>query len=202
MVLQRPDQVWIGWPVFDSSSSSSLASSAVERQRSHYRWEPEYKGCSSKAAAVSEHKTREQAVKPHTMAPSPYHTRRAVPTLNLLSSPFTKTVITLGFGCWLFENPTVNRVRGATVRRNVTLAHVHAHQRAKNKSGSILAADTNLMTLFLNEVQTSYLLFSIWHMQLNWQLNQTKCQGITICWFMVQPCTFVRFPMTLTGKKK
>lgn len=72
---------------------------------------------------------------PHTMAPLPYHTRRAVPTLNLLSSPFTKTVITLGSSCWLFENPTVNRVRGATLRRNVALAHVHAHQRAKNKSG-------------------------------------------------------------------
>ena len=40
----RLDQVWIYWPVFDSSSSSILASSAVGRQRSHYQQGPQYKG--------------------------------------------------------------------------------------------------------------------------------------------------------------
>lgn len=70
---------------------------------------------SSKEAAVRELMTR-------TVVPMPYHTCRAIPTLNLLSSPFIKTVITLGFSCWLSQNP-LSRVRRATQWWAVTLTY-------------------------------------------------------------------------------
>lgn len=40
-----------------------------------------------------------------TMVSLLYHAHGAIPILNLLSSPFTETVITLGFSCWLSERP-------------------------------------------------------------------------------------------------
>ena len=41
----------------------------------------------------------------HAIVSLLYHAHGAIPILNLLSSPFTKTVITLGFSCWLSERP-------------------------------------------------------------------------------------------------
>lgn len=83
---------------------------------------------------------RELTRKLCTMVPLPYHTCRAIPTLNLLSSPFTKTVITLGFSCWLSENPLSTELGGGnSVMRCHTYiptwhACAHTHTKAKNRT--------------------------------------------------------------------
>lgn len=54
-------------------------------------------------------------MKLYTIVPPPHHTdshREPDPPLNLLSSPFTKTVITLGFSCRLSENPLSTELGG------------------------------------------------------------------------------------------
>lgn len=66
------------------------------------------------------------------MVPLPYHTRRAIPILNLLSSPFTKTVITLGFSCWLSENPLSTELGE---QLSDELSHFHTQ-------GACMCADT------------------------------------------------------------
>lgn len=131
---------------------------------------------SSKDKLQWESSWRKLTRKPHTMAPLPYHTRRAIPILNLLSSPFTKTVITLGFSCWLSENPLSIELGG---QLSDELSHVHTQ-------GACMCADTyrlkiglacwklmNSTTLFLLQMGLGAAIWCLTHeikliMEQNW----------------------------------
>lgn len=79
-----------------------------------------------------ERRGSQAAEKRRTMAPSPYRARGAEPTLNLLSGPFTKTVITLGFSRWLTQKAQLSTDSSVT-RRHTLHTCTHAHTQAKNR---------------------------------------------------------------------